>query len=316
MVARILTAPEPKAKRTVEGDLGVYVNRYKVIESIGEEKFREEMAAMGVDPDKTLETYKAIPKNEDEFKLVERLTKEAVLKAVERHAGTIRYVYGPSGRVTLAEGKDLTQVRHIVGTGGALTRLPHRIELMQNILKDNETGMKLYPGEGVDFLVDNDYIMASLGVLSKTHREGAIKLLEQSLGIKFPEKRFADVKAEQFSAVKELQAMQAEKLKKEQEREEHIKAMEDMGYDMSEYRNPEPVLGNVSKEEYEEIKREALAKDRQMRKAVIDLEQSKKFAEDCEKAMQEKAEPGHLPGCNHECKTCSRIHCQYRNTNY
>lgn len=329
MVARILTAPEPKAKRTVEGDLGVYVNRYKVIESIGEEKFREEMAAMGVDPDKTLETYKAIPKNEDEFKLVERLTKEAVLKAVERHAGTIRYVYGPSGRVTLAEGKDLTQVRHIVGTGGALTRLPHRIELMQNILKDNETGMKLYPGEGVDFLVDNDYIMASLGVLSKTHREGAIKLLEQSLGIRFPEKRFADVKAEQFSAVKELQAMQAEKLKKEQEREEHIKAMEDMGYDMSEYRNPEPVLGNVSKEEYEEIKREALAKDRQMRKAVIDLEASRKFAEDCERSMQEAADAHHgsgeaeydpttgkIPGCKHECKTCSRIHCQYRNTNY
>ena len=41
-VARILTAPEPKAKRTVEGDLGVYVNRMKVIESIGEAKLREE----------------------------------------------------------------------------------------------------------------------------------------------------------------------------------------------------------------------------------------------------------------------------------
>ncbi|MBR0050914.1 MAG: hypothetical protein IJP57_03055, partial [Firmicutes bacterium] len=179
--------------------------------------------------------------------------------------------------------------------------------------------------EGVDFLVDNDYIMASLGVLSKTHREGAIKLLEQSLGIQFPEKRFADERAEQFSAVKELQALQAEKLKKEKEHEEHIKAMEDMGYDMSEYRNPEPVLGNVSKEEYEEIKREALAKDRSMRKAVIDLEQSKKFAEDCERAMQEHhgsgeaeydPETGKIPGCKHECKTCSRIHCQYRNTNY
>ena len=105
--------------------------------------------------------------------------------------------------------------------------------------------------------------------------------------------------------------------------------MEDMGYDMSEYRNPEPVLGNVSKEEYEEIKREALAKDRQMRKAVIDLETSKKFAEDCERSMQEAADAHHgsgeaeydpktgkIPGCKHECKTCSRIHCQYRNTNY
>lgn len=58
------------------------------------------------------------------------LTEEAVMKAVERHAGQIRYIYGPSGRSTLAEGKDLTQVKYIVGTGGALTRLPHRKEIM------------------------------------------------------------------------------------------------------------------------------------------------------------------------------------------
>ena len=189
LVSRILTAPEPKAKRTVEGDLGVYVNRMKVIESIGEEALREECHKMGIDLDETLSTYVAIPKNEAEIKLVERLTKEAVLKAVERHAGQIRYVYGPSGRSTLAEGKDLTQVRYIVGTGGALTRLPNRLAIMRAILKDNETGMKLYPSENVEFLVDNDYIMASLGVLSKTHREGAIKLLDKSLGIKVPEKK-------------------------------------------------------------------------------------------------------------------------------
>jgi hypothetical protein len=63
--------------------------------------------------------------------------------------------------------------------------------------------------------------------------------------------------------------------------------MEDMGYDMSEYRNPEPVLGNVSKEEYEAIKREALAGDRSMRTAGSDLANSKQMAEDCEKAMAE-----------------------------
>ena len=132
-IARIMIAPEPKAKRTVEGDLGVYVNRMKVIESIGEEQMKKDCEKMGIDLEKTLESYVAIPKTEDEFKLVERLTKEAVLKAVERHAGIIRYIYGPSGRSTVAEGKDLTQVKYIVGTGGALTRLPHRIELMEGL---------------------------------------------------------------------------------------------------------------------------------------------------------------------------------------
>ena len=177
-VSRVLTAPEPKAKRTVEGDLGVYVNKMKVIESIGEEKLREECEqTLHIDLDETLKSYVAIPKTEDEIKLVERLTKEATLRAVERHAGQIRYVYGPSGRQTLAEGKDLTQIKYIVGTGGALTRLPHRVDIMSMIPKDKETGMKLYPSDAVKILVDNDYIMASLGVLSKTHRAGAIKLL-------------------------------------------------------------------------------------------------------------------------------------------
>ena len=307
MVSRILTAPEPKAKRTVEGDLGVYVNRMKVIESIGEEQFREDCAAMGIDPDKTLETYKAIPKNEDEFKLVERLTKEAVLRAVERHAGQIRYVYGPSGRQTLAEGKDLTQVRHIVGTGGALTRLPNRIQLMKNILEDNETGMKLYPGENVDFLVDNDYIMASLGVLSKTHREGAIKLLEKSLGIKFPKKLFIEVQNEKHNAVKELHSLAAEKQKHDEELEAHIRECEEQGYDMSAYRDTTPI-GGATREEVEALRRETMMNDRSMPKTTVtNAPETRKISGN---ATESK-----LPQCNHQCKTCTRIHCPNRRVN-
>ena len=188
-IAALLISPEPRAKRTVEGDLGLYVNRMKVIESIGEENFRKDLA--GIDVEKALESYVAIPRNGDEVKLVERLAEEAVLKAVERHAGTIRYIYGPSGRQTLAEGKDLTQVEYIVGTGGALTRLPRRIELMKEIPKHNGSGMMLFPGEGAKILVDNDYIMASLGVLSKRYKEAAVKLLEKSLDFKFPQKKEA-----------------------------------------------------------------------------------------------------------------------------
>lgn len=164
-ISRILVSPEPKAKRTVEGDLGVYVNMKNIMEVIGEEKLAEELSDLNIP--QILETYKAIPKTPEEVRFVERLAKEAVLRAVERHAGKIRYVHGPSGRTTLAEGKDLTQVKFIVGTGGALTRLPHRIELMESIAHSNTNGLNLYPGEHAKILVDNDYIMASLGVLSK-----------------------------------------------------------------------------------------------------------------------------------------------------
>lgn len=229
-IARILTSPEPKAKRTVEGDLGVYVNRMHVIEQIGMEKLKEELS--DIDVDATLESYKAIPKNDAEFKLVERLTKEAVIRSVERHAGQIRYVYGPSGRSTVAEGKDLTQVKYIIGTGGALTRLPHRVEIMEEIAKHNETGLLLFPTESARILVDNDYIMASLGVLSTRYREGAIRLLEQSLDFKFPEKKDeGPIRSAKAAYLQELERLEAIEKKKQKELEDHKKELEEQGWE-------------------------------------------------------------------------------------
>lgn len=181
-IGRILVNPEPKAKRTVEGDLGVFVNMKNIVNVIGRDKLAEELPDINIDS--IMETYQAIPKTNDEIQFVERLTKEAVIKAVERHAGRMRYVYGPSGRTTLAEGKDLTQVKYIIGTGGALTRLPNRVEIMKSIMKHDPSGMLLFPGEKAEILVDNDYIMASLGVLSKKYKEAAMKLLEKSLNYK------------------------------------------------------------------------------------------------------------------------------------
>lgn len=305
-VARILTAPEPKAKRTVEGDLGVYVNRMKVIESIGEEKLRQECQEdLHIDLDETLKSYVAIPKTEDEFKLVERLTKEATLRAVERHAGQIRYVYGPSGRQTLAEGKDLTQVKYIVGTGGALTRLPHRVEIMKMIPKDNETGMKLYPSEAVKILVDNDYIMASLGVLSKTHRQGAIKLLAKSLGMELNEQDHSVNKA-QF--IEELQRLNSARKAKEEETARHIEEMEKMGYDMSEYKNPEKI-GGATAEEVEAAKQEALMSDRTIKKGADLIENKGPSCGDEEELGRQQNKK--KAGCDGDCQTCTRRHCPY-----
>lgn len=244
MVARIMTSPEPKAKRTVEGDLGVYVNQKNIVEIIGKEELAEELP--GIDLDKVMAEYKAIPKNDDERTYVERLTKEAVIRSVERHAGQIRYIYGPSGRSTVAEGKDLTQVSYIVGTGGALTRLPHRVEIMKEIAKHNETGLLLFPSENAQILVDNDYIMASLGVLSLKYKEAAIALLEKSLDFKFPS---AEEIANRGKAayLQELERLEAERLEKERQKEEERKHLEEMGWECvdGEYR---PVQTEEEKE--------------------------------------------------------------------
>ena len=315
-VARILTAPEPMAKRTVEGDLGVYVNRMKVIESMGEEEFRAKAEEAGFDPDATLASYVAIPKNEDEIKMVEILTEEAVMKAVDRHAGQIRYIYGPSGRSTVAEGKDLTPVKYIVGTGGALTRLPHREEIMGRICEYDQTGLKLFPTHHAKVAVDNDYIMASLGVLSVNHREGAIKLMEKSLGFKFvkPEEGQYGIKSTaQQSADADIPAAladaAAELAEKDADREamiKHILECEEQGYDMTEYKldygliteeEADAARAAKAKEEGERIMEESALKDRKMVRAC---------------GVGELAEDGR-PKCNRECHICAHVHCPFRN---
>lgn len=179
-IQKILLAPEPGAKRTVEGDLGMFVNMPHVVERIGIDKLQQEL---GFEVLPVMETLKAIPTEDKEIKFVERLCAEAVLTSIERHAGRIRRLYGEAGKKAVAEGKDLTQVKYIVGTGGALTRLPNRVEIMKKIAESSK-GIELFPTTEAEILVDNHYIMASLGVLSKEYPESALKLLKNSLGIK------------------------------------------------------------------------------------------------------------------------------------
>lgn len=184
-INRILLAPEPTAKRTVEGDLGVYINMQNIVDLIGIDILKRDLERdhdiTAEEVDHLVANHVPIPKSHQQRCFVERLTKEAVLRAVDRHAGGFRTLYGGSTK-TLAVGKDLTSVKYIVGTGGALTRLPERKAIMEAVALSNK-GDKLYPTPEAKILVDNDYIMASLGVLGKVHADSALKLMLRSLEI-------------------------------------------------------------------------------------------------------------------------------------
>ena len=180
-IATIQTTPEPFAKRTVEGDLGLFVNAHNIIEMLGKDKLEKEL---GLDIDGVMADYKPIPESPEQFKLTQRLCLAAGITSIQRHTGALRYIYTPRGRQTIAEGKDLTKLRYLVATGGALTRLPDRKNIMRRIADCNDSGMMLYPKPSVmSLLYDDHYIMASLGVLSKKYPEAALDLLKQSLGI-------------------------------------------------------------------------------------------------------------------------------------
>lgn len=182
-VNRILVSPEPISKRTVEGDLGVYVNLKNIIDRIGLDNLASRLDIRTDELTNLVENHKPIPVSNLEKRFVEELTLEAVITAVKRHTGKLRDLYGPNGKKTIAEGKDLTNIRYIVGTGGALTRLPNREDIMKSIALSNK-GNELLPNKEAQILVDKNYILASLGVLSEKYPEAAAKLLKDSLGIK------------------------------------------------------------------------------------------------------------------------------------
>jgi uncharacterized protein (TIGR01319 family) len=178
-IVSMMTSPEPKAKRTVEGDLGLYVNAHNLVERLGADALSKEL---DLDVEAVMRDYKPIPLTNAQFRLTERLCLEAGLVALDRHAGKLRHLYTPQGRRTIAEGKDLTAIRWLVGTGGALTRLPHHESLLRTIADCNKSRMQLLPSPGtVRTLFDNDYIMASVGVLSKEDPESALRLLKESI---------------------------------------------------------------------------------------------------------------------------------------
>lgn len=176
--ARLAIAPEPTAKRTVEGDLGVFVSAGQVADLAG----RAQLAAeIGCGEGELMGYCRPIPQTEREFALSGRLAAVAATTAMDRHVGGLTQLYGPSGRVTIMQGKDLTAVKWIIGTGGALTKLPQGRNILQS-LNHRENTPRLFPKNG-RVLQDSDYIMAAAGLMSDIYPQAALRLMQKSLGL-------------------------------------------------------------------------------------------------------------------------------------
>jgi uncharacterized protein (TIGR01319 family) len=180
-IAEKLLAPEPFAKRSVEGDLGVYINRYHLVEAIGIDRLARELSITSAILNDWLSDLKPIP-DQTHYPLVRRLTLEALLIGLKRHAGRMISFYGANGKTSLAEGKDLTDVKTVIGTGGALTKLPAMQDLIQKCL-DMTDDTFLKPGHSASIMIDSDYIMATAGVLAKKYPDAALSILQKSLRI-------------------------------------------------------------------------------------------------------------------------------------
>ncbi|MCK5388364.1 MAG: glutamate mutase L, partial [Candidatus Izimaplasma sp.] len=114
---------EPLSKRTVEGDLGVFINHNNVIELIHKTELINKILITDSEYKDILKDYSYIPKSKMEKDFVFELTKKCAELALDRHVGDLKKVYTSSGLKIIPEGKDLSQVEYIVLTGGALVNL-------------------------------------------------------------------------------------------------------------------------------------------------------------------------------------------------
>lgn len=179
-IRRIQVYPEPDAKRTVEGDLGVFVNRMNVF--LLSDKKRLSLKT-GIDEDRleaAVMALKAVPEKETEVKLVKELTFTAVKTGLHRHVGKYGDSFASGGKKTVALGRDLTALKYIVGTGGALTRLYGGAMLIEEVFLDGNK-YDLLPRALPKILIDKSYILASLGVISREYPVDAANLLKYYL---------------------------------------------------------------------------------------------------------------------------------------
>ncbi|MGI6142415.1 MAG: methylaspartate mutase accessory protein GlmL [bacterium] len=176
--------PEPRAKRTVEGDLGLRVSALSLLESAGLKRIQENTGAF-------LEVESLVARLASEVGWVPRTAPEKALErglavtvvelAVQRHVGTLKEFYTPSGLYFIQEGKDLTSVPNVIGTGGIFAHLEDPVEILARAFGRNQNPLVLQPA-APRFFWDRDYVLWAAGLLGQIAPTQALGLLKKSIG--------------------------------------------------------------------------------------------------------------------------------------
>lgn len=176
---------ETYAKRTVEGDIGMRysikgiveatdIDRVCEISGLSEKRAEELIEYLSVHTD-------VIPNGDEELIMLDKaLASLAIETAVTRHAGHLEQYFTPMGITYMQLGKDLTQVKKVIVTGGALIRTEKTAEIAEYALYNEMQAMSLKPKKA-DILVDRKYILAAMGLLSTNYPEVALRIMKKEL---------------------------------------------------------------------------------------------------------------------------------------
>ena len=176
--------PEPFAKRTVEGDIGMRYSAQGIVDATGLSRIAKIAGLTESDAEKQIEHLTSnadtLPKNEKQKAMDFALAALAIETATLRHSGEIEETYTPAGRVFLQTGKDLTGVNKILMTGGSLIHAKRQSELASFAMYTEDKPHSLRP-KNANLLVDKHQILAAMGLLAEHNPKAALHLMTEHI---------------------------------------------------------------------------------------------------------------------------------------
>ena len=176
--------PEPFAKRTVEGDLGMRYSATALLKAASAPVLaqkagvsEEEVAAYCHLVENQVDT---LPQTPREQAIEDALGWACTKVAAQRHVGKIESVFSCVGEVFVQVGKDLTTVEKVIGTGGVIVHHERPECILEGIRYDTATAEYLKPKQ-CDYYIDGEYILSAMGLLSEEQPEVALRMMKKYL---------------------------------------------------------------------------------------------------------------------------------------
>ncbi len=178
---------EPFAKRTVEGDLGV---RYSMQSLISEAEIEKIAQNSGVYVE-LIEEWLTVcnkdqsiiaEKNSPESKIDDELAASCVEIAMSRHCGFYETAYTPMGEVMIQTGKDLSNVKYMIGTGGSVINSNEAEKIMQRAVYRPQD-LNLLKPQNPQIIIDRKNILTAVGLLSRIDKDCALCIMKNEFQI-------------------------------------------------------------------------------------------------------------------------------------
>jgi uncharacterized protein (TIGR01319 family) len=181
--------PEPYAKRTVEGDLGIRFNAGTLLERVGAAEFATQFRAGFPHYDisraelteyieQISEETARVPVQDWHGAVDAQLARIAVDLAVERHVGKKERIVAREGEAWVCYGKDMSETRTLIGTGGVFLYNAHTSYILSAGGRDDISYQVLRPKNPRVF-VDASYILYAVGLLSQSRRDVAARMFQR-----------------------------------------------------------------------------------------------------------------------------------------